>query len=51
MLCVPVVQAVTMAMFGPFMPYRIDRLPEIMLMMQLGTKNGEILRGPLSLNA
>ena len=46
MACRPVVQAVTTAIFGPFMPYMIERLPEIMLMMVLGMKNGEILRGP-----
>src|SRR4030067_500761 len=33
---VAVAQAVTMARFGPFMPYRIDRFPEIMLMMLIG---------------
>ena len=43
---VPVVQAVTIAKFGPVIPYLIDRWPEIMLMMLAGTKNGEILRGP-----
>jgi hypothetical protein len=47
MLCVPVEQAVTMAKFGPFNPYLIERLPEIMLIMLPGTKNGEIRRGPL----
>ncbi len=48
MLCVPVVQAVTQAMFGPFRPYMIDRWPETMLMIELGTKNGDTRRGPLS---
>ncbi len=48
MLCVPVVHAVTMAMFGPRNPYRIDTLPEIMLMTLAGTKNGDTRRGPLS---
>ena len=44
-----VVQAVTIARFGPVMPYMIDRWPEIMLMMLAGTKNGEIFRrGPAS---
>ncbi len=47
MLWVPVVQAVTTAMLGPLKPYRMDRLPEIMLMTLPGTKNGDILRGPL----
>ncbi len=28
------------------MPYLIDKLPEIMLMIEAGTKNGEIRRGP-----
>src|SRR5690242_18635459 len=46
MLWVAVVQAVTQAMFGPFSPSMMDRLPEAMLMIALGTKNGEILRGP-----
>ncbi len=48
MLCVPVVQAVTIAKFGPVMPYVIDRWPEIMLMIVAGTKNGETRRGPAS---
>src|SRR3989338_7032026 len=46
MQCVPVVQAETIARFGPFNQYITDRLPEIMLMMVPGMKNGEILRGP-----
>src|SRR5215213_3232029 len=45
MQCKPVVQAVTMARFGPLRPYLIDRCPEIMLMIEAGTKNGLILRG------
>ena len=45
-LCVPVVQAVTTAMFGPHRPNRIDRFPAIMLMIDPGTKNGETFRGP-----
>ncbi len=45
MACVEVVQAVTTPRFGPCRPKRIDRCPEIMLMMDAGTKNGEILRG------
>ena len=49
MLCVPVVQAVTMAKLGPFMPYLIDRLPEIILMIEEGTKNGEMRLAPFSL--
>src|SRR5713101_6602483 len=46
MQCAEVVQAVTIARFGPFSPCMIDRFPEIMLMIVLGMKNGEILRGP-----
>ena len=48
MLWVAVVQAVTAAMFGPFAPVMIDRLPEIMLMIEAGTKKGEMRRGPRS---
>ena len=40
------VQAVTIARFGPWKPYLIDTWPEIMLMIEAGTKNGEIRRGP-----
>ena len=29
-------------------PYLIDRLPETMLIIEEGTKNGEILLGPFS---
>lgn len=46
MQCRPVVHAVTIARFGPLMPNLIDRWPEIMLMIDAGTKNGEIRRGP-----
>jgi hypothetical protein len=46
MQCRPVVQAVTMARFGPRRPNLIDRSPEIMLMIEAGTKNGEMRRGP-----
>ena len=45
-LCVPVAQAVTIAKFGPFKPYLIDKLPEIILIIFPGTKKGEIRRGP-----
>jgi len=48
MQCVAVVQAVTMARLGPLKPNWIDRLPEIMLMIEPGMKNGETLRGPPS---
>jgi hypothetical protein len=48
MQCKPVVQAVTMARLGPVKPYLIDRWPEIMLMIEAGTKNGEMRRGPRS---
>jgi hypothetical protein len=44
--CRPVVQAVTMARLGPLKPKRIDTWPEIMLMIEAGTKNGEMRRGP-----
>ena len=37
----PGVTAVTRAIFGPLKPNMIDRLPEIMLMIDPGTKNGE----------
>jgi hypothetical protein len=46
MQCRPVVQAVTMARLGPCSPYMIENWPEIMLMIEPGTKNGEIRRGP-----
>jgi hypothetical protein len=46
MACRPVVQAVTTAMLGPLKPYLIDTWPEIMLMIDAGTKNGEMRRGP-----
>ena len=51
MLCRPVVQAVTIERFGPYSPYMIDSCPEIMLMIEPGTKNGETRRkGRLSRN-
>ena len=43
---VPVVQAETIEIFGPLKPYMIDKLPDTMLTIFEGTKNGEILRGP-----
>ena len=46
---VAVAQALTMARFGPLKPYITERSPEIMLMMLMGTKNGETRRGPRSL--
>ena len=46
MLCVPVVQAVVIARLGPWKLNMIDSVPETMLMIAPGTKNGEILRGP-----
>ena len=46
MQCNPVVQAVTMAILGPLKPYLIDRWPEIMLMIDAGTKKGLMRRGP-----
>ena len=48
MLCVLVVQAVTIPKFGPVSPFMIETCPEIMLMMLAGTKNGEMRRGPFS---
>src|SRR5262245_59457157 len=45
MAWVDVVHAVTTPRFGPFKLYLMDRCPEIMLMIEAGTKNGEILRG------
>ena len=48
MQCKPVVQAVTIARLGPVNPYLMDRWPEIMLMIDAGTKNGEMRRGPRS---
>ncbi|MNT14263.1 hypothetical protein D3C72_1492600 [compost metagenome] len=50
MLCRPVVHAVTAARFGPLMPWMIDRWPAIMLMIEPGTKNGEMRRGPRSVS-
>ncbi|MNC85674.1 hypothetical protein D3C83_12850 [compost metagenome] len=38
--------AVTTARFGPLSPYMIESCPEIRLMIEPGTKNGVILRGP-----
>ena len=51
MQCRPVVQAVTIAMFGPVKPYLIDTWPEIMLMIEAGTKNGEMRRGPRAISS
>src|SRR6185369_2262078 len=45
MAWVDVVHAVTTPRFGPFRLYLIDRCPEIMLMIEAGTKNGEIFFG------
>ena len=49
MQCVEVVQAVTIARFGPLAPISIDSSPAIMLMMVPGMKNGEMRRGPFLL--
>ncbi len=46
MQCKPVVHAVTTARFGPLKPYRMDTWPAIMLMIEAGTKKGEMRRGP-----
>jgi hypothetical protein len=43
---VPVVQADTTANDGPFRPSMIDSWPDTMLMMEPGTKKGEMRRGP-----
>ena len=51
MQCVEVVHAVTIAMFGPLAPSRIERLPAIMLMIVPGMKNGEMRRGPFFLSS
>ena len=51
MQCAPVEQADTSAKLGPLMPYLIERFPAIILMMLLGTKNGEIFLGPPSKKA
>ncbi len=50
MLWVPVVHAVTIDKLGPLKPYLIDKLPEIILIILAGTKNGDILLAPLFLN-
>jgi hypothetical protein len=42
-----VVHAVTIDRLGPLKPYLIERLPEIILIMVAGTKNGDILLDPL----
>jgi len=42
----PVVHAVTTAKLGPLKPKRMETWPAIMLMIEAGTKNGEIRRGP-----
>ena len=46
--CADAAQAVQVAMFGPFAPYRIDTWPAARLMIAAGMKNGEILPGPPS---
>ena len=51
MQCRPVVQAVTIARFGPWKPNMIDTWPEIMLMIDAGTKNGVIRRGPRAISS
>ena len=48
MACAPVEQAVTTEWFGPFRPKRIETLPDAMLMMRPGMKNGLTRRGPFS---
>ena len=51
MLCKPVVQAVTAATLGPLRLNRMLKCPEIILMMEPGTKKGEIRRGPRASNS
>jgi hypothetical protein len=46
MQCSPVVHAVTTERFGPLKPKRIDTWPATMLMIDAGTKNGVMRRGP-----
>ena len=46
MQCRPVVQAVTIDRFGPLKPNRMDTCPATILMMEAGTKNGVMRRGP-----
>ena len=44
-------QAVTIARFGPWKPYWIDTWPEIMLVIDAGTKNGVMRRGPRAISS
>ena len=46
MLCVPVVQAVTIEMFGPCKLYFIEICPATMLIIPAGIKNGDTRLGP-----
>ena len=50
MECVPVVHAVAIETLGPFKLSIIERLPEIILIIVPGMKNGETLRTPPSSN-
>ena len=45
--CAEVVQADTIDTFGPLNPYKMEIMPATILTIEPGTKNGEILRGPL----
>jgi hypothetical protein len=49
--CSPVVHAVTIARFGPWKPNMIETWPEIMLMIDAGTKNGVTRRGPRAMSS
>src|SRR5581483_2942063 len=48
MAWLPVAQAVTTDELGPLAPKRMETSPDAMLMMSMGTKNGETRSGPLS---
>ena len=50
MLCPAEEQAETIDKLGPLKPYLIATVPEAMLIIEPGTKKGEILFGPFSFN-
>ena len=50
MLWVPVAQADTSDKLGPLIPYFIDKFPDTILIILLGTKKGEIRLGPFFIN-
>ena len=49
MQCALVAHAVTIALFIPFAPWRIETLPAAMLQMSIGIVKGEHFVGPLSM--